>query len=388
MKALIKKAIPTEIWNKLSTIRYGLKRANITQSTGTLDPFKGEKTFVMVVGATFDQERPDAMMTCRMGYCHAFERLGIPYIIVDIRDVGEVADRLPTPIIMFFGGDMHLITDSDIKKLRRHHCLVWLYPWFKESERFFAAHSLDPQPWTLATDVKHRIVALEPAIGFTATVPSGLCFFDEWQCQGVAVESFPLACDTQVYQRETTDEPAFSHVKVAFVGGYWESKGLQIDQYMRQFEDILVVYGYSKWPYRGYRGKLDAKLEAALYRQARVSPAINEPTVALLKGQINERVFKVMGSFGCTVVDAVPAYRELFTADELLVADNPKHFGDLVMALLTDDELHHRYRTSGYAATLDRHTYLHRARTILNRLHLDVPARQGPLVAEAPRVTP
>jgi hypothetical protein len=382
MKHIIRKAIPASIWDRLSLMRQGFKRANIVHPTGMLDPLQGVNTFVMVVGATFDQERPDAMMTCRMGYCHAFEQLGVPYLIVDIRDVREVANSLPAPILMFFGGDMHLISDSDIKELRSHRCLVWLYPWFKDSERFFATHSLDPRPWTLAPDVRRKILALEPNLGFTATVPSGLCFFAEWQCRGVPVESLPLACDTYLYRREATNEPEFSQIKLAFVGGYWESKGRQIDQYLRQFEDILVVYGYSKWPYRGYRGKLDAKSEPALYRQARVSPAINEPTVALLKGQINERVFKVMGSFGCTVVDAVPAYRELFAEDELLVADNPDHFRDLVVALLTDDQLYQQYRLKGHVATLNRHTYLHRVRTIMSKLCLNLPADQGLLVAE------
>ena len=110
--------------------------------------------------------------------------------------------------------------------------------------------------------------------------------------------------------------------------------------------------------------------EASFYHQARVCPVINEPTVALLKGQINERVFKVLGSRGCPVVDAVPAYRELFSEDELLVSDGPEHFADLVECLLKDEEMNYAYRKKGHKATLERHTYEHRAVTLMDQLGL------------------
>ncbi len=355
-------------------MRSHFRRTHIRQATGALDPTHGPATFVMAVGSSFDQGRPDAMMTCRMGYCHGFEELGIPYLIVDVRELAGVIGSLPNPLYMLFGGDVHLLSKAAIRRLRNHRCVVWVYPWFRDSDRFFAAHSLDPGLWVLPADVKHKILALEPVFGFTATVPSGLGFFEEWERSGVPVCSLPLACDTSLYKRDTKDHPEFEGVRLAFVGGYWESKGQQLDRYLRQFEDQLVIYGYNRWPYSGYRGILSQEMEPSLYRQARVSPAINEPTVTLLKGQINERVFKVLGSYGCAVVDAVPAYRELYSEEELLVSDSPESFRDLVLALLNDDELNSRYRRGGYEATLNRHTYTHRARTILERLHIAAPS--------------
>ncbi len=358
----------------LSRMRSHFRRTHIRQATGALDPTHGPATFVMAVGSSFDQGRPDAMMTCRMGYCHGFEELGIPYLIVDVRELAGVIGSLPNPLYMLFGGDVHLLSKAAIRRLRNHRCVVWVYPWFRDSDRFFAAHSLDPGPWALPADVKHKILALEPVFGFTATVPSGLGFFEEWESRGVSVRSLPLACDTHFYGRDTLDYPEFADVQMAFVGGYWQSKAQQIDLYLRQFEDILAIYGYNSWPYSGYRGVLGREMEASLYRQARVSPTVNEPTVALLRGQINERALKVMGSFGCTVVDAVPAYRELYSEDELLVAENCEHFRDLVMALLSDDDMYDRYRVRGYAATLQRHTYRHRAEEILRHAGVTMPA--------------
>ena len=357
----------------LSKVKNRFQHARITQPTGTLDPGGGPATLVMGVGSSFDQERPDAMMTCRVGYCRGFEQLGIPYLIVDIRELERTIRDLPNPICMLFGGDLHLLGDAAARELRRHRCIVWLYPWFRDSARFFASHGLDPSVWTLSQRVIDRALLLEPDFGFTATVPSGLGFFEEWERQGVPVCSLPLACDTTLYRRDTPDHPEFDGIPLAFVGGYWESKGRQLDRYLRPFEDQLTIYGYNRWPYRGYKGGLGREKEASLYRQARVSPAINEPTVKLLKGQINERVFKVLGSFGCAVVDAVPAYRELYSEDELLVSEGPEHFHELALRLLKDDDLNMRYRTHGHAATLARHTYAHRARLILERLGLAVP---------------
>lgn len=340
-------------------------------------------TFVMAVGSSFDQDRPDAMMTCRLGYCHGFEQLGIPYLIVDVRDLAGVVEDLPNPVCMLFAGDMHLLSNAAVRKLRRRHCIVWVYPWFQDSDRFFSLHSLDPEPWMLPSAVRRRIIALEPGFGFTATVPSGLGFFEQWERHGVKMRSLPLACDTQVYGRDAPDDPDFDDVQIAFVGGYWESKGRQIDRYLRPLEDRLVIYGYNRWPYKGYRGLLSREKEASLYRQARVSPTVNEPTVALLKGQINERAFKVMGSFGCTVVDAVMAYRELYSEDELLIAESPEHFRDLAIGLLRDEERNLQYRTRGYTATMQRHTYLHRAQEILRQLDMRAPA-----AGSAARVAP
>jgi hypothetical protein len=354
-----------------------MTRAHIIQPTGTLDPLKGEATFVLGVSSAFDQDVPNAMMTCRMGYCHGFEEIGVPYLITDLRELPSVINDLPDPVCMLLATDVHLLDMKAIRQLQRVRCIVWATPWFRDSDRFFARHDLDPEPWHIPDSAKRKILELEPDFCFTATAANGLHFFENWMNQGVPVHSLPLACDTRYYSPDTPNYPDFADVKLSFVGGYWESKGRQIDAYLRQFEDILTIYGYNKWPYTGYRGALSRDMEASLYRQAKVSPTINEPTVALLKGQINERVFKVMGSSGCTVVDAVPEYRDLYSADELFIAETPDHFRDLVLTLLSDSDLRASYRKRGFEATLARHTYRHRAISVLEYLGLRVPNERG-----------
>lgn len=365
MKSFIKSILPSGVREQISTFKQSFRSANITHPTGLLDPSQGEKTFVMVVGPAFDQNRPDAMMTCRMGYCHAFESMGIPYILADVNHLEDLTKELPAPFFMYFAGDLAYLSKSKLRYLRDYPSAVWAYPWFDGSEQFFSKYSLDAHIWTLPKSTIEKILELNPRFCFTATTPSGLNFFENWDKNGIPVKSFPLACDTKIYNDANTSIVDFKNVQLAFVGGYWQSKGVQIDEYLRPFESQLEVYGYSKWPYSGYRGKLPSNAEASLYKQAKISPVVNEPTVALMKGQINERVFKVFGSGGCPIVDAVPAYRELYTEEELLISENPNHFAELVQMMLKDDGLNQAYREKGRIATLAKHTYQHRANDLM-----------------------
>lgn len=366
MKSAIKKILPTKFTNEISRFLQGIRRSKISEPVGELDPFSSKKTFVMVVGQTFDYRRPDAMFTNRIGYCNGFELIGIPYIIVDIRDLEKVLPSIPNPFCMVYAADLIGVSPTKTRILKNYPVGIWTQPWFKESDAFFEKHNMNPRIWDFEESLKKKVLDIEANFGFTATVTSGLNFFEEWDSHGLKTISLPLACDTKLYTHNWDHETQPSEdIQLAFVGGYWQSKGKQIDLYLKPWEKQLTVYGYSQWPYAGYNGLLPREQEPLLYRSAKVCPVVNEPTVALLKGQINERVFKVLGSGGCPVVDAVPAYRELYEEDELLVADSPEHFHALVQELLINSEMNYQYRKKGYIATMEKHTYKHRAQEFL-----------------------
>ncbi|MGV8059928.1 MAG: glycosyltransferase [Smithellaceae bacterium] len=367
---IIRKYLPKQFNRWLSETHQRFRSANILQSTGKINPYGSEiSTFVLAVGPTFDQNCPIAMTVARLGYCHAFDEIGIPYIISDIRNLVKIIKLLFNPFIMYVAEDIPYLPEGDIKKLRLHRSAVWVPPWFNQSDTFYSSNGLDAAMWFLSKKTKQKIMALEPRFCFTATVPSGLHFFENWVKNGIPVVSLPLACDTHLYNKKANFKYCYNNVKLAFVGGYWESKGKQIDLYLRSFENDLTIYGYNKWPYKGYVGVLPQDgSEASLYKQARLCPVINEPTVALLKGQINERVFKVLGSGGCPVVDAVPSYRELYNQDELIISENADHFKCLVKELLQDEDLNNQMRQKGYIATIEKHTYKHRAIEFITKL--------------------
>lgn len=346
-------------------------RSVITQAIGTLDPADGAATCVIVVGPSFNQNIPTAMMTFRLGYANAFESLGISYLILDQQDLCNILPELQNPFCMINGSDYLYMEEPALRLLRRYPHSVWVNPWFADSDRFFASNGQDAAIWHWSKKHRRKILDSQPAFVHTATVPGGLGFFAEWERHGMTVVSLPLACDTSLYGPDLHDDPLFKGVRLAFVGGYWESKGRQLDDYLRPFEDDLVVYGYSTWPYRGYRGMLDRAAEPLLYRQALLSPVINEPSVALLKGQINERIFKVLGAGGVPLVDAVPAYRELFLPDELMIPSDVHEFHDLIRHHLAGDDLLVTLARKGREAVLSRHTYRHRAAQVLTALSLE-----------------
>lgn len=356
------------------------QRTVITAARGCLEP-RGERACaLLVVGHRFDQRKPDAMMTCRMGYANAFEARGIPYLICDWRELPGLVERLPHAFAVVFGADVPEMNRAARRALTRIPNAVWVNPWFDDEDSFFAAQGLLPGTWVWPAAHRDAIVNLRPRFVFTATVGSGLTFFSGWSRAGLTVKSLPLACDVSLYRTTDGEVPEFAGVRLAFVGGYWDSKGQALDRYLRPFEDDLVIYGYNRWPYRGYRGKLPRLLEPALYHQACVCPVVNEPTVALLKGQINERVFKIFGAGGVAVVDAVPAYRELFTAEELPIPGNAEEFAAQIRALWRDPELRRQRASQGRAAVLARHTYDHRVEVLLDGLGLEAPACGTPSV--------
>lgn len=365
----------TSLFRTLSAKRELLPdpRAKITNPTGNLNPVNADVTFVAAVGPDYDQTVPKAWNCIISGYCNAFEGMGVPYVIADVKDLTVVLPELKRPFCLIKGNDFDFISQPSINLLKSVPHFVWVDRWFQGQENFFVENNMDPRKFSFSSALQKKILDSEPSFVFSATTQRGHHFYEGWEKHGARVCSLPLACDTAVYPLSSVHHPQFEHVEMAFVGGYWESKGRQIDLYLRTYEDRLTIYGYNKWPYSGYRGVLERELEPSLYRQARVSPTINEPTVALLHGNVNERIFKILGSGGVSVVDAVPAYRDLFSEDELMMPSNVQEFHDMARTLLENDAVHAAYQKKGRAAVLSRHTYRHRAAAILQWLGIAKP---------------
>jgi spore maturation protein CgeB len=95
--------------------------------------------------------------------------------------------------------------------------------------------------------------------------------------------------------------------------------------------------------------------------------------VELMGIDINERVFKVLGSGGVAVTDSVAAYREWFTEDELVVPKSVDDFHDMVRLLLSEPNMRETFSHRGALAVEERHTYFHRARRVLALLGVSWP---------------
>lgn len=339
----------------------------IFNECGLLSQDSGKLVFVVVCGPGFDMSVPNAGMTSRMGWCHGFEEIGIPYILISVFELASRLPEIPRPLCWISASDYMYLNNRNLRALKKTEHFVWVNTWFKGETEFYATYNY--QNNSDAKQLNEKIISSDPSFVFTIAPEGSFEYFETWIQQGLKLVSLPLACDTSVYTGQTADVPEFGCIEMAFVGGYWPYKALQFDRYLKPYSDRLKVFGYSPWPYAGYGGQIPVYLEASLYAHARLSPSINEPHVEKMGIDINERVFKVLGSGGMTITDVTPGYRELFTGDELLVPDSINDYHDMVHDILKDEDLNRQYRERGRAAVLSRHTYAHRAKAVLDFLN-------------------
>ena len=66
----------------------------------------------------------------------------------------------------------------------------------------------------------------------------------------------------------------------------------------------------------------------------------------------------------------MPAYRELFSDDELLLPRDEHEFADIIYEMLKNKQMREKYGAAGYNAVISRHTYEHRVSKVLQELEL------------------
>jgi hypothetical protein len=368
--------IPSNLFEDLSPYLMLLRRIirrKLPKPTILLEAKEGSRspsplTFVMIVSPEFDQRIPNAAVMARLGWCHGFQEMGFSYRIVSIFDLAKTLPTLQRPICWLSEADYRYLTRRNLTILKQYRHFVWINAWFRSEEKFYQEHNL-PNLASLHW-VRKRVLSSEPSFVFTISPYQGIEFYEQWEKQGVKLLSLPLAWDSLVYPENPPYVPEFEMIRIAFVGGYWKYKAKQLDRYLAPYSNILTVYGYSRWPYGQYGGLLPISREGSLYRQARVSPVINEPHVEVMGIDQNERVFKVLGSGGFAVTDAVPGYREWFSDEELLVPKNEKEFHEIIRVAFEDLDFNLRYRKAGQRAVKERHLYQHRAAQVLRTLNL------------------
>ena len=315
----------------------------------------------------FDLNALCAASPIRLGYMRGFAQIGIPACLVYTSEVERVLPRLShRPFVFLSGYEYMEMTDEGRAALRDYPHFVWINEDYEAIQEFYKPYGI-VEPG-LSEKVSEYILESGPDFVYTINPPSALKLCSSWQRSGLRLVSMPLACDVERYYPDPMSLK-YSGTKMAYVGGYWPVKAIQFDKYLRPYEGALTVFGYNAWPYRGYRGALPIDDERALYQNARVCPVIGTPGVAI--GQIAERVFKVLGSGGLAVTDIAPAYRELFTEDELLVPESMDEYHDMIQRALSNDESIQEFRERGRQAILERHTYVHRAKTILGYLNIN-----------------
>ena len=105
--------------------------------------------------------------------------------------------------------------------------------------------------------------------------------------------------------------------------------------------------------------------------QSRISLVFHEPSQ--VQGQpvhVNERIFKIYGMGGFAICDDNPCLREYFSDDELVTASCPEEMIEKAKYYLQHPKERQSIARRGHHAVLQRHTYTHRARHLLDTLTL------------------
>jgi hypothetical protein len=338
-------------------------------------PADSRHTLLIVCRTGFDINVPNANSTYRLGLARGFAQIGIGYRLVSVFELEQGLRETRQPIVLLSASDYEDLNAQARKLLRNHPHFIWAFPWFDRLEEVYARYKL-PDP-RLSASVTRRILESGASFVYAPVPPSCLVYYEFWQKHGQRVASVLQACDTERYGRQPEDT-RYRDVRMCFVGGYWAYKNIQFEKYLKPYEDALTIYGYAKWPYRGYKGMLPDDAEKVLYQNARLCPALSEPHAEVM-GDIVERVYKILGSGGVAITDVVPFYREVFAADELLVPTSVSEYHELVRQALEDDDFNQRLRERGFRAIMERHTYAHRARQIMDLLGL--PHGPAPMTA-------
>src|SRR5258708_7891267 len=284
-------------------------RVNPVLGEGVGGPEGSPHTFVMVCGPGFDVRVPNAACTIRLGMCRGFAQVGVRYQLVSVFELARVLPTLRSPFVCLTVYDFENLSRAARQLLRDvPHC-VWVNPWFDDLERLYAEYSL-PDP-RLPEPIARRVADCNPAFVWAPVPPGCLQFYQSWARLGLRVESVLLACDTTRYFPDP-DNDLYRDVDMAFVGGYRSYKDVQYEKYLRPYEDRLRVFGYDRWPYRGYGGLLPDDHERILYQNVRACPALREPHPAVI-GDIVERAFTIIGTGGLAVPAGLPFHRERFS---------------------------------------------------------------------------
>ncbi|MBA4383638.1 MAG: hypothetical protein C0410_02785 [Anaerolinea sp.] len=327
-----------------------------------------KKMLLIVCGKFFHQDLFNTATLMHIGLARSWASECGTAKLISIDQLMKEIELHDNPAVFMTTYEVNQLTYSDSRKLRNVDLfvLVSLHPRANkmlEQKVLGAKDDKDREVWLSSYG---KIVMAEPKFVWNANGVAGMEWFQGWIDDGFHWETIYPAADTSRYFPDPSPD-RFGHIKMAYVGRYWPEKAQAFDLYLRPWEDILVPFGYMVWPYKNYAGRLDEQGERQLYSSAGLIPLVTSPW-GWMMAEITERYLKAPACAGFCIADQNPALREIFAPDELLQAENPEHFHQLVRDLLAGKIDRADWALKGYQAVLKRHTYAHRAVQILNVL--------------------
>ena len=160
---------------------------------------------------------------------------------------------------------------------------------------------------------------------------------------------------------------------IAFVGGYWGYKAKNLDKYLLPIctpvgKYNVKIFGNQSWPYPQYFGTIDDASIKNLYASTTICPNIDEPHATDFGFELNHRIFQLAASKAFCISNPVKGISDVFNKDEMVVADDPEHFADLVHNFIVNPDMRLKHINECFSTVIQNHTYHHRIINLLNRL--------------------
>jgi hypothetical protein len=193
-----------------------------------------------------------------------------------------------------------------------------------------------------------------------------------WDNMGVPSLDMQTAAD--VFSYYPVEKSEALSCDIAFVGGYWPYKGVNLNKYIVPLcypvgRYNIKIFGNQIWPVQQYMGAISLDNERSLYSSAAVCANISEPHANRFGFEVNERVFKLAACKAFVVSDKIESLtRDIFKQDELVWADDPEHFYDLVDMFVKNPALRVEHIEKCYQTVMCSETYCHRVAHLLDVL--------------------
>lgn len=327
-----------------------------------------KQILLIVTSRTFSQNANNAETLLRKGLARGWSKVCGPAKLVSIDQIINEIELFDTPAVFMTSYDFNQLTYVNAKKLRKVKLFVWVSP-HPRTNKMYEQKVINPyednnsEMWLNSYG---KVVMAEPKFVWNAIGAAGMEWFRGWIDDGFRWETIYPAADLSRYFPDPVPN-RFSQIKMAYVGGYWPEKAQGFNLYLRPWEDILYPFGYDVWPYKNYSGRLDDQGERQLYSSAGLIPLVTGP-FGWMMAEITERYFKAPACLGFCIADQNLALREIYGPNEMLQAESPEQFHQLVNDYLAGKIDRDEWASKSYKAVLDRHTYSHRAKQIMNAL--------------------
>lgn len=197
-------------------------------------------------------------------------------------------------------------------------------------------------------------------------------YWSGWEKSGIPTLPMMNAGDSIHFYPDPSDK---YRADVGYIGGHWPYKSVNIDKYLKPVAKKLncLIYGWSRFPvdYKA-RGKIFDGEDRRLFSSVKVAPCVSEPHTTSTGIDIPERIFKVSLCGALAISDPVSGMDRVFSNKSLVMAKNPKEYLELCEYYIkNNDERINKARNQMFEI-LDKHTYLHRMSSLLERLGFSV----------------